>query len=68
MDTTGGQSGSPVWRQKASGPCIRSCAMALHTYSTDPVAGPVWAQNNAGTRLTRWRIGYILDIAGQNGG
>jgi hypothetical protein len=42
--------------------------MALHTYSTDPVAGPVWAQNNAGTRLTRWRIGYILDIAGQNGG
>ena len=66
MDTTGGQSGSPVWKQKASGDCVGPCGLAVHGYGIDPGSSGVWHDNNAGIRLTPFRIGQILDIAGQN--
>jgi glutamyl endopeptidase len=68
MDTTGGQSGGPVWRQRTAGACVGPCAMAVHAYSTDPVSTGVWGDNNAGVRLSAFRIGQILDIAAQNDG
>jgi glutamyl endopeptidase len=66
MDTTGGQSGGPVWRQRTAGVCIGPCTMAVHAYGTDPQSTGVWHDNNAGMRLTPFRIGQILDIAAQN--
>jgi glutamyl endopeptidase len=66
MDTTGGQSGAPVWRARANGDCVGVCAMAVHAYGTDPQSTGVWHDNNAGIRLTPFRIGQILDIAAQN--
>ena len=68
MDTTGGQSGGPVWRQRSAGVCVGPCAMAVHAYGTDPQSTGVWRVNNAGIRLTAFRIGQILDIAAQNDG
>ena len=68
MDTTGGQSGAPVWRQRSAGVCVGPCVMAVHAYGTDPQSAGVWHDNNAGIRLNAFRIGQILDIAGQNGG
>jgi V8-like Glu-specific endopeptidase len=66
MDTTGGQSGSPVWRWRLSGACTGPCVMAVHGYGTDPVATGVWHTNNAGIRLSPYRLGQVLDIAAQN--
>lgn len=66
MDTTGGQSGSPLWRQKASGACTGPCALAVHGYGVDSADPGIWRNHNAGIRLTPYRIGQILDIAGQN--
>jgi glutamyl endopeptidase len=68
MDTTGGQSGAPVWRQRSAGVCVGPCTMAVHAYGTDDVSPGVWHDNNAGIRLNAFRIGQILDIAGQNDG
>jgi glutamyl endopeptidase len=67
MDTTGGQSGSPVWKNRLSGDCVGPCGLAVHGYGIDEMAmDGVWSRNNAGVRITAYRIGQILDIAGQN--
>jgi glutamyl endopeptidase len=66
MDTSGGQSGSPLWKQKASGDCVGPCGLAVHGYGTDPGSGGVWHDHNAAIRLTPYRVGQILDIAAQN--
>ena len=36
------------------------------TRISDPVSTGVWHDNNAGIRLTAFRLGQVLDIAGQN--
>lgn len=65
IDTAGGQSGSPVWRQRASGSCVGRCAYAIHAYGVGlPGQG---ANNNGGPRITAFRIGQITDAADANG-
>lgn len=48
-DTTGGMSGSPVYRWRKG--CDGFCAMAIHAYGT--YNGPPYSTNNHGTRITR---------------
>ncbi|WP_436638590.1 trypsin-like serine peptidase [Microbaculum sp. FT89] len=48
-DTTGGMSGSPVYRRKRG--CNSFCAMAIHAYGT--YNGPPYSTNNHGTRINR---------------
>jgi glutamyl endopeptidase len=67
MDTFGGQSGSPVFNNRAPsapGPCSGPCGMAVHSYG---VGLPGAAHLNAGPRLTAARIGQILAVADDNG-
>jgi glutamyl endopeptidase len=65
MDTFGGQSGSPVWWNRTSGACTGPCGYAIHSYGVG-LAG-AGRNNNAGPRITAWRIGQIRDWAAQNG-
>jgi glutamyl endopeptidase len=68
-DTSGGQSGSPVfkWRNGCledgeSGPC----AMAVHAYGTGH-GSPPHKGNNHGPRITEERLDLIATIAAENG-
>jgi glutamyl endopeptidase len=67
MDTFGGQSGSPVYRVRSqSAPfCQGPCGMAIHGYGVG-LPGP-GQNNNAGPRLTSFRLGQIHDFADDNG-
>ena len=50
----------------SAGDCVGPCGLAVHGYGIDSEATGVWFDHNAGVRLTAFRIGQILDIAGQN--
>jgi glutamyl endopeptidase len=62
MDTFGGQSGSPVWRDKAGcGPC----GMAIHAYGYPHTTG-LHRTANHGPRITPTRYDMITDLADDN--
>ncbi len=65
MDTEAGQSGAPVYRERPQGAaaCSGPCGMAVHGYTPGLPGG---GNNNAGPRLTAFRLGQIFDFAGQN--
>ena len=69
MDTAGGQSGSPVWRNRRAGACVGNCGYAVHAYGTctDPSCVGLVRTNNGGPRLTAFRLGQIRDVADNNG-
>jgi glutamyl endopeptidase len=65
MDTFGGQSGSPVWWNRTGGACVGPCGYAIHSYGVG-LAGP-GQTNNAGPRITAFRVGQIRDWADDHG-
>jgi glutamyl endopeptidase len=61
-DTVGGQSGSPVYQNRASGSsfCVGVCAMAIHT---NGVGGSGFsASNNSGNRITQAKYNTFVSI------
>ena len=66
MDTFGGQSGSPIWWNRAGGACTGPCGYGIHSYGQG-LPGP-GQNNNGGPRLTAFRLGQIADWADNNGG
>jgi glutamyl endopeptidase len=60
-DTLGGESGSPVWTYRSSGPCVGQCGLAIHTNGVFGSSGPS-ATNNSGTRLTQAKFNTIVSI------
>jgi len=68
MDTFAGQSGSPVFWDRRSGPCTGLCGYGVHAYGANSgLPGPD-EHNNSGPRFTAWRVGQIMSWADDNGG
>jgi len=63
LDTFGGQSGSPVWKNRTS--CGGPCGMAVHSYGNNHSTGPHVSYNH-GPRITNARFGLIADLADDN--
>ena len=58
-DTTGGESGSPVWQYRLNQPwCDGQCAMGIHTNGSD-------GTNNSGVRFTQAKLNAIYAIVNQ---
>lgn len=63
IDTFGGQSGSPVWKNRTA--CGGPCGMAVHSYGNNHGTGPHVLYNH-GPRITNARFGLITDLADDN--
>ncbi len=63
IDTFGGQSGSPVWKNRTA--CGGPCGMAVHSYGNNHGTGPHVPYNH-GPRITNARFGLIADLADDN--
>ncbi len=61
-DTVGGQSGSPVWQQRAAGSpfCVGRCGLAIHAYGTGGTG--VYATNNHGTRINQEVFNNLVTV------
>lgn len=59
-DTLGGQSGSPVWNYRSSGPCTGYCGLAIHTNGVGGSGNS--ASNNSGTRMTQAKFNTYVSI------
>ncbi len=63
IDTSAGQSGSPVWRNRPV--CGGPCGMAVHSYGNNHGTGPHVPYNH-GPRITNARFCLIADLADNN--